>query len=340
MAVINEKKIQEAMNKTTAMVIYGHIYEKCKIVKNEDLFVTIEINDIDERFVDHSMVVSSSMTIRIPKIDFTSSNRTLNSKDYYNYWMFLEDFMGKNNNKPNISNETIRNENINEKKTAKKTYKVNAKKVNNKPLFENYLKNIKDVNKTENFENINKNFSERFINKLKNIENVPERLIQEISTNPVIICDNFEGKYVYTVAYGFGQLEVVLTGWNMKNETITFKVYSSKSLYTIPIMNLATSFKISKYCVVSIENIKAFENEFNEKKTDKAINNIDEIEIKDFGSIEEMLDFIFNKKKQNIEKKPCDKCAKKENNKKKPDKDLMDSLISMIELFGGSYAED
>ena len=156
---VKENILKELAEKKdiVSMVIYGHIYKNCKILETDNLFTKVEVNDIDERFIDHSMVLESKLVLNLPNIDFSLTTNHFNTDNYFQYWCFLNDFMKKTVTKPkNITNNTERKvyRPVTQQKDPQNKIinEANNEKVNDKKSFNNYLKNenIKDSDNTLN----------------------------------------------------------------------------------------------------------------------------------------------------------------------------------------------
>lgn len=84
-------------------IIYGKIYSNVKVKssfmdENEDIYITVIVNDHDDNFVDDSILTDSYKVFNLPLKDYGRyQNNSFNIDNYFNYWMPLKEFMRTDN---------------------------------------------------------------------------------------------------------------------------------------------------------------------------------------------------------------------------------------------------
>jgi hypothetical protein len=86
--------------KNSPMIIYGHIYNKATVVNIVNGVVTVNVNDLDDNYLDNKIIVDSSKVFKLPISDYGMyKDNKVRVDNFVNFWMPIEEFMAVNSKK-------------------------------------------------------------------------------------------------------------------------------------------------------------------------------------------------------------------------------------------------
>jgi hypothetical protein len=300
------------------MVIYGTIYNSCtymyKVDKNTLLF---RVDTMDQEVLDDSVISKSTKEFKLPIIDCGSlSQNHVTVKNYYDFWMPLEDFIKADStnefksNKNNLSRNKTYKSYIPERENVKDINKYKIKDIKSKCKDNNKLDNKKKTTFNDYLAN-NKNkekslaekYNEKFNSYVKKITSLPLDLIDVLSNNTTVSYEKnrMDSETIYyDITYNRKTLDGVyyLAGWDKKQELIFFRNVKTNNKMSIGLNSLATG-----TTAVSIHE---------DKKNQKE-------------SLSEFIDKIYSIYDDECEYnncEPCNCCKKETTNEKEKDSDF------------------
>ena len=208
------------------MVIYGRIYSECSVIKVTYDDVTVIANDIDDEWLDKTLIKSSTKTFCLPAVEYGNfPGNKVTVENYYNFWMPLEEFICIGSKEAN----TIKNKsNLNNTKTNENS------KTKEKEICEDYNNN--NNNKKSFEEAANKVYLDTFKDVISKL-NIPDAIKNYIAKASEINCFGKAGELDTNIYYinsdKVPELKAYFTGYDAKKRFIRFTKVGTTNNFNI-----------------------------------------------------------------------------------------------------------